>query len=538
MINQNVINFLIDLCRIDEANIPSILDTITSIRSNIKQYAKHSPASHLEILFSLHKLEESLTSTSPDRCEQLVTFLVKRWERIIDSDAQYLHDFENPINELCISIAQLLNNQHYLAFLMPTLLNDQVLYLTSGYDEAGVDLKEVILSDDNSALIHIGDVLDFCQLDGTLKHNSLLNGKQRTLSKGEATRLLTRDTAVADYYLSLSARVRYRLNGDTVGAALNRLIDGLCQGGRRFDGEEYNAGEAANIAIIEFFDFFALLPEDVQQQVRKTYIEDENTEEDVISLGKLFQYLSHQDTLVKYERDMGLESEWRMNSMDVSLEEYIEENAAVEGHAEEEESEEDDELSVAFCVELIANDIERVLKEHPELYEISPQTDFVKQSLEQLDDNIRINREQYQIAIQTLCKHPAYKKKEFDLNALIEEISVSPNFKMISEQVYFIINKLFLNKPLGEDKSAVTRAFFAHLIQNYNEQFLKTVFSRLTKTTKIFFNAQSGLDFDPDDNYTPYFLRPRKTRIPRPLDEVDNDLDAGTMRDDIFRHGR
>lgn len=530
MINGDIINYLVNLCSIDEINSLSILENIACARTELEHGFNDSFKIQIEALYTLSELETIVTRGGEDICLQLILFLAKRWDRIQACNMQYLHDFTNPANQVCIFIAQLLSNKYYLALLMPTLVNNDITYLTSGYDEE-LELKELILSDNNTALIHLGDVLSFAQIDGKLKHNSLFNGKQRFLSRAEKQRLLSRDMSVKDYYDSLLARRAYRFTGDTLGAALNRLVEGLEGGGVNQEGEEHNAGSSANIAIADFFDFFATFSEPVQQQIKDVRVinlyADENDMNEYISLGTLFSRLTHEKILDSVlDPDESTEEEIVIALDNTIATENMNQNFAPEYLEQRSVSSMDtqiEDLSANYCVELIAQDIEKILAEHDELFELSPQTDFVTQSLARLDENISTCLKQYQIAIVTVEKHCCYQSNEPDFNELVKELSNSPQFKLDSAQICLVVKDLFSKKFNGEECS-YSDDFFNYLLNHYERSFLKTISPSLTMHETRYFNQMAALNIN-FERTNHHFIKPRKKREKEPeaiADEFDS----------------
>ena len=114
----------------------------------------------------------------------LSSFLEHRWNWILNSDAQYCHDFKSPANIAAIAVAKALagNTHSYLVFLMPTLATiNPADYISSSYEDE-ICLRESIVSDEKNHLINILDSIDFSKEDGILKANFFSLAKALTVS--------------------------------------------------------------------------------------------------------------------------------------------------------------------------------------------------------------------------------------------------------------------------------------------------------------------------------------------------------------------
>jgi hypothetical protein len=286
-------------------------------------------------LFHVHRLLQN--KNNPWLEKTLENFLKTRWERLKNTDAQYFHDIHNPANLMCIEIAKTLGrlqNKPYLPFLIPALgMVPAFAYVASSYDDDNLAFNQLMLSDDGTRMIHIPDVLEFAEQDGALKHSSLFNDKRRDLNIAEENRLLARHPSVENYYHAIRDKINFQLHGETAGAYLARLISGLREGGSLGSGEEFIAGEEANIAIADFSIFLESLSEE--------------TKRNVLNAGKVDRWRNGE---VKH-RTIGHLWELLVNPS---------------------KREEDDKQEVRYCVELIADDLENILGESPTLYQLMP----------------------------------------------------------------------------------------------------------------------------------------------------------------------
>ena len=298
-------------------------------------YQQHaSPLYALEARHTLFHLKRLLIDpNNPVPLNTFKKFLKKRWNAIKSTDLQYCYEANSPANHLCIEVAQALGsfyNTPYLLFLMPSLAAvSSENYITSSYEEA-LELNHLLLSDDYTRLIHILDVLAFAKEDGTLKHNSLLNGSTLALSLSEQHRLLARHPGVEQYYLALQDKHNFVLHGETAGAYLQRLIHGLREGGVHRNGDELIAHDESNIAIAAFDGFLQGLDADKRGLLLAASKFDrwQSIVPQGLSIGQCWQRL-----------------------------------------ARPKESDGDSSL---YCVEMVANHLEEILAANPGLYQLLP----------------------------------------------------------------------------------------------------------------------------------------------------------------------
>ncbi|MGC1183423.1 hypothetical protein [Legionella sp.] len=198
--------------------IKKISALITQQEEALKNYSPLTPTYNIKAYLTLSEIKLLLTLPHERMNKFFTQFFDFRWQRIQDTNCQYLHDFQNPANVVCMALAREIShhsNQNYLCLLMPTL--NQVSpdeYLTSSYINK-LDLKELILSDNNQRIINLIDVLNGAQEDGVLKYNSLFRGQIKALSFYEINRIISRHPAIKSMVENLNARVLYKNeNGD------------------------------------------------------------------------------------------------------------------------------------------------------------------------------------------------------------------------------------------------------------------------------------------------------------------------------------
>jgi len=323
---------------IEEINALLVQHRLQKIALNHYQQMA-SPLYVLEARHTLFHVNRLLQNQpNPSLARTLETFLKNRWERLKNTDAQYFHDTHNPANQMCIEVAKSLarlQNKPYLSFLIPILATVPASeYVASSYKDDDLDFKQLILSDDGTRMIHIPEALEFAEQDGVLKHSSLFNGCERALSIAEQSRLLARHPSVENYYHAVRDKVNFQLHGETAGAYIARLIMGLREGGSQGSGAELLTGDEANVAIADFSIFLEGL---TNQKRRK-----------IFNAGKFERWT----TGALEHATIG--QSWRLLINPSQLEE-------------------DGEQTITYCVELIADKLEEILKENATmLYRIMP----------------------------------------------------------------------------------------------------------------------------------------------------------------------
>lgn len=326
----------------------------------------------LEARYTLFLIDKLLTQKPYDEVHfPLIKLLTERWSRIQGTDAQYCHDFENPANIVCIALAKALATPTapYLIFLMPSLTEvDASNYLTSSYED-NPNLRECFLSDDHHRLINAIDVLDFSKEDGILKNNSLFYGKVDCLSATETQCLLSRHPSVMIAFNALQEKTMFMRHGATAGAALNRLIIGLREGGRKNGFSEDDAGPTAGAAIVQFNDYLKTI--------------DKITRKSILSAGKYDRYEGRDPRLATVRESWGL---------------LI--NRQYRKHTE-----------IKYCVELIAHRLEEILSSNPALWDIVSCTGNALNEFSELARHALTSEIQLKADIKSVRHHRFYGEK-------------------------------------------------------------------------------------------------------------------------------
>jgi ankyrin repeat protein len=209
---------------------------------------------------------------------KLKTILANRWQRIQGSFCDYTHAPLDPANQLCLQLAhdlsplppnreglEKLKREGPYFLLMPTLTAYQTAYEDNIHN---FELHKCILSDDATRLIPIYECLRraFLSDEGSLKHIMSTSQDYPILSKRELERLRGHSRGVSQFCTDLEAYNDKRLNQVDLGSKLAKLVIALKKGGitTKGDAYEFNAGDEANIGILEFYEFWKTLSESEQ----------------------------------------------------------------------------------------------------------------------------------------------------------------------------------------------------------------------------------------------------------------------------------
>lgn len=160
---------------------------------------------------------------------------------------------------------------HYLAkvfsishieLLYPALTSYESIITSTNLRCDEMPQTSFVISDDGKTFIEIKECLLTAMEDAKLKHTQILNGSYPlVLSESEAYRVINSSVEARELYEAIQNRYQLLHDGTTVGACLQRLVEGLRGGGAQKSGEEMSAGEMANLAILEFAHIYAALPQ-------------------------------------------------------------------------------------------------------------------------------------------------------------------------------------------------------------------------------------------------------------------------------------
>jgi|TARA_R110002126_G_scaffold272886_1_gene417153 hypothetical protein len=231
-----------------------------------------------DILFSVSRVEAILNEyfevpRSLSWKVMATEFLQQRAEKILNGPFCYTFHTDLPVNDLCVTLARLCDPQHQNSLLMPGVRKEDIY--GNNFDE--LNLGQFILTDDKLSFINLCDIVDTAftrsvGIEANIYLTTTAEGQSRNLSNTEIQRLGT-------VYHRLE-KIRHQLNDRSFLARVMRsnlfdelvnLRNGLRDGDVDHDGEEMNAGAAANEAIVRFRQYYEGWSEDKKSRVCAIY---------------------------------------------------------------------------------------------------------------------------------------------------------------------------------------------------------------------------------------------------------------------------
>lgn len=323
-----------------------LLSTIDELTAGI--FYNHDDLEKIYSNYCLSKLKALLTeidTKNPDTplnaelAAPLVALLDTNYRVTKDTDMSPTMSYQAPHTVAYLIVAQALEkivkgNRYKL--LHPDLeVLDYVASGTSLNDDSH-EISSFIMSDDGKHIIEIQPCLAFAENDGVLKHTCMVNGQAMPLSPTEIQRVINYLKETKEYWEAITHKVQIETKGESFGSVLTVLINDLRNGGKSRAGEEYKAGNDANVGIINFVEWFTNLEEDEKALLRKFYYNR-------VTLGDMYDRLvqpaNYSDTI--------------------------------------------------YCVEGIASNIETILDHNKSLFEIYPKKYTASTSAPKLQDAIR-----------------------------------------------------------------------------------------------------------------------------------------------------
>lgn len=194
----------------------------------------------------------------------LQDFFAKRWQRIQNTNLSYFYGISNNTNLACLVVSQYLEEIYHISryhILMPSIQIAHYDITSTNLMDKTLELQNFIMNDDNTVPIEVADTLGFAVNDGILKHTCLFDGKIKRLSQNEAARVINHSEESKAYWDAIQQKIQVEKKGESFGAALTRLKDGLLAGGEHGGegGDEFNAVYNANVAITFFNEFLKTL---------------------------------------------------------------------------------------------------------------------------------------------------------------------------------------------------------------------------------------------------------------------------------------
>ena len=222
------------------------------------------------------------------------------------------------------------------------------------------------------------------------------------------------------------ARIAFKLNGDTVGAAIMRLIQGLRLGGSRGrrGGSEESSGAIANEAIIEFHEYLETLDETIRRQL--------------MTASKIDRFKA------LASEDMTIEKLWDRLTCD-KMSKY---------------------RDTIYCVELIADRLDEILKENAWLYDLVSYWGNAPTSLSELNEDVIETRALMTTALPLLEQHPYYGAIGDDRlsETLAYKLTITPGFLLGREDIlYFMQQYTAINSPAQKQ----LRALLTHITKTH-----------------------------------------------------------------------
>lgn len=291
----------------------------------------------IDCLFTGHQKDDVLTQEALTDWRRLFK---KRWIRIENTTFSYPYNTTLYTNRIFVSLADLFQDalqSSRFQLLMPTLLSSVSQITANDLMDQGMAVTDLVLGDNNESFISVLDCLSGASEDGILKHTQLLEGtKSKPLSVVEHQRVIEHSEETESFYAAIQERYLFKRDGTTLGALLQLLIDSLRKGGGHQKGDEMNAGEDANLAILNFYRIYTKLSPEIKT--------------------KLNDLKGNYNHSFKYYWDI-----LTMNQENKIKE--IHENATL---SEEERKQQlaDVHASVATCVEITAGGLETILNNH------------------------------------------------------------------------------------------------------------------------------------------------------------------------------
>lgn len=438
-----------------------LFDQVVQQEQNLGHHYFSSPLARIEARYTLFRLNKIFREVEHEKVHQpLIRFLADRWDCIQNTDYQYTHDIQNPANILCCAIAKALANENnpYLVLLMPTLRTIPVSdYIVCSYEEDEVELSNCILSDDNQRLIDIMSVLDFAKEDGHFRQNSLKEGTVIYLSPNELNRMMSKSNAVKYAMEMIQERICFMHFGNTAGAALKRLIDGLRAGGSFAEGTEHDAGQNANIAIIQFRDYLKEL--------------DRRTKKMVLNAGIFDRFRQESPELKTVRKSWALLCRPKQTNY----------------------------MSSNFCVELIADNLCEILDKNPGLYDL---VNYKDGSLELFSNKTKQALEARQSATLALknfigCASYPEQGEPILFSQMMLGFKRHKIFHLTPEETVYIIERtmeFYTNDPTS--KEALSGKAFLQIHQRTNTKY----YNNLPQEFLTYIHSQTQLRsslFDP-----------------------------------------
>jgi len=359
-----------------------VLDMIKNARKTLDDYQPPHWMQQIEARYCLFFLEQLVAENKSNVRQLLDHFFSVRWSVIKESNTHYFNDLLNPANQVCVALVKLAGfykDMPFLSILIPPLASVPLAqYVSSPYDDRSLGLQELILSDCGCRLINCQEALAFACQDAKLKHNSLgFNNAVIPLTDKEKARLLSRHPSFQRAYDAVCGEFSYRHFGDTVGAQLTRLAEGLKDGTPRANkgGQEMDAGSPACEAISEFSLYMERMDKDVKKRLMGTFIPDRFRVEKEETFNEVWDLLARgfsDDNPNEWERTI-------------------------------------------YCVDMIATKIKNLLDKNSWLFDQSPYKDHMPEVMQSLADEVKRSMQAVENSLPLIVGQPSCEKGHLSL---------------------------------------------------------------------------------------------------------------------------
>jgi ankyrin repeat protein len=276
------------------STIQSLQDNIFAIELNLQDRPPNNTDDALiefESKLTLKELKDCLAVVADDQShleQSLKNLLAARWERIRKTPSCYTQAPFNPVNCLCLELANilaplpnepdeidnLLINQGPYFLLMPSLAAAKDI---SGANIHQYKLHQFVLSDDERLFMPLQLCLNYAvdrQQDimhavSTVESAGLADYEK--LSPTEIERISNHSTVAQEYLASILSLQKERQQANDLGPQLSRLVEALRNGGAKKRGQEYDSGAPANEGIVAFSKYWDTLSKEQQDATYKKY---------------------------------------------------------------------------------------------------------------------------------------------------------------------------------------------------------------------------------------------------------------------------
>lgn len=245
----------------------SEIRSLLAIFDESKTSYKPSIAEQLEEKILISSIKDMIegrddnAELTDEALSQFKSLLAKRFELIRYTYLLYTKNTASRANQLCIRLAGALQEAgagNRFQILMPSIKSTVSNITMTDLDDPDVKVTDFILSLKQGYFIEVEDALTTAEGEAIFYHTQRVSddGKEVKLSKKEKNGLRNHTTESCAYYDAISKRQQLHQTKHNLGYEIQKLIDGLEKGGSGMRGEEMNAGDAANEAIIAFANVY------------------------------------------------------------------------------------------------------------------------------------------------------------------------------------------------------------------------------------------------------------------------------------------